>query len=151
MIYKRLSKDEIKNIPRSLLLQADPSDKSIDTYIHRAYGIGYFDDQLVGVSLYIETRPNCMEIINVSVDPAYQGQGIGKQLVLETIKQIKSLNVKTIDIGTGNSSVSQLALYQKCGFQIVAIDKDYFVKHYDEPLYENGIHCRDMIRLKIDL
>lgn len=43
------------------------------------------------------------------------------------------------------------ALYQKCGFRIVGIDRDFFTDHYPEPIYENGIWCRDMIRLSIHL
>jgi ribosomal protein S18 acetylase RimI-like enzyme len=57
----------------------------------------------------------------------------------------------TLEVGTGNSSIGQLALYQKCGFRITGIDYNYFIRHYDEPIFENGIPCRDMIRLAIDL
>jgi len=34
---------------------------------------------------------------------------------------------------------------------IVGIDIDYFSKNYPEEIYENGIQCRDMIRLSKDL
>jgi hypothetical protein len=44
-----------------------------------------------------------------------------------------------------------LALYQKCGFRIVGVDLDFFIRHYPEKIYENGIQCRDMIRLSLDL
>ena len=29
--------------------------------------------------------------------------------------------------------------------------KQYFVRHYPEPIYENGIECRDMVRLRMEL
>ncbi len=56
-----------------------------------------------------------------------------------------------MEIGTGNSSVNQLSLYQKCGFRITGIEHDYFTKHYEEEIVENGLLCRDMIRLSLDL
>ncbi|RIO99278.1 GNAT family N-acetyltransferase, partial [Staphylococcus gallinarum] len=48
---------------------------------------------------------------------------------------------------TGNSSIGQLAFYQKAGFRIVAVEMNYFVNNYEDPIYENGILCRDLIRL----
>lgn len=97
------------------------------------------------------SRPGTMEIMNVAVYEKQQGQGIGKQIIFHAIETAKQHNMHTLKIGTGNSSVGQLALYQKCGFRIVGIEQNYFIKHYDEPIAENGIQCRDMIRLAIDL
>ena len=59
----------------------------------------------------------------------------------------KKKGYKKIEIGTGNSSLGQLALYQKCGFRITGIDIDFFIRCYQEEIFENGIQCRDMIRL----
>lgn len=57
----------------------------------------------------------------------------------------------TLVVGTGNSSFDQLALYQKCGFRMKGIIEDYFIEHYEEPIFENGIQCRDMIRLSLKI
>ncbi len=48
------------------------------------------------------------------------------ELVMDTIKVDKTKRYKTIEIGTGNSSIGQLALYQKCGFRIIGVDMDFF-------------------------
>ncbi|MGQ0452883.1 GNAT family N-acetyltransferase, partial [Bacillus sp. SS-TM] len=56
-----------------------------------------------------------------------------------------------LELPVPTSSVSQFALYQKCGFRIFSIDFDYFSKHYEEEIIENGIVCRDMIRLAMEL
>lgn len=60
-------------------------------------------------------------------------------------------NFKILEVGTGNSSINQLALYQKCRFRIVGVDKDFFKRHYKEKIIENEIECIDMIRLRMDL
>lgn len=74
-----------------------------------------------------------------------------QRLVRHAIETASSMGYKAIELGTGNSSVGQLALYQKCGFRIVGVDRDFFTIHYDEPIYENGIQCRDMVRLALSL
>lgn len=67
------------------------------------------------------------------------------------LQKPKLTGFHTIEIGTGNSSIQRLALYQKCGFRMASIDHDFFLKHYDEPIYENGIQCMDMVRLSLVL
>lgn len=145
--------EDTDNIPFDLLLLADPSRKTIGDYLSR--GICYVckteTDEIVGVYVLIKTRPNTMELVNVAVKESMQGKGIGKKLVLHAISVAKKEGAKTLEIGTGNSSIQQLALYQKCGFRIVGVDRDFFVRHYDEEIVENGIVCRDMIRLSMDL
>ena len=99
----------------------------------------------------LKTRPKTIEIMNIAVEEKYQKKGIGKQLIEFAISKAKEDNFNTLEIGTGNPAVHQLLLYQKCGFRIVGIDADYFRRNNKEPIYDNGIECRDMIRLKMDL
>lgn len=144
--------NEHEILPYELLYLADPSRESIDDYLARGHCyVGFFDQRVIGVYVLLDTRPHTIEIVNVAVDPEFQNKGIGKYLVMDAIKQAKQLGAKTIEIGTGNSSIQQLALYQKCGFRVQSIDHDYFVRHYAEEIFENGIRCRDMVRLSMDL
>jgi hypothetical protein len=71
--------------------------------------------------------------------------------VNHAIQNAKLLSFKTIEIGTGNSGVGQLVLYQKCGFRITGVDRDFFIRHYSEEIFENGIQIVDMIRLSQDI
>jgi ribosomal protein S18 acetylase RimI-like enzyme len=150
MRIRKMNKEE--SPPMELLLKADPSTKLIEEYLNRGECfIAETKTQIIGVYVLLPTRPSTVEIVNIAVSEQYQGKGIGKLLVLDAIKTAKSKGFKTIEIGTGNSSISQLALYQKCGFRIVGVDIDFFVRHYPIEIEENGIHCRDMIRLSQDL
>ncbi|WP_082882270.1 GNAT family N-acetyltransferase [Paenibacillus swuensis] len=122
------------------------------TYLRRGECyVAELNHEIIGVYVLLPTRPETVELVNIAVMESRHGQGIGKQLVLHAIKTAKVSGYKTIEVGTGNSSVGQLYLYQKCGFRIVGVDRDFFVRHYPEVIYENGIHCRDMIRLSQDL
>ncbi|AMO85854.1 putative N-acetyltransferase YvbK [Solibacillus isronensis B3W22] len=150
MEIKRLEKQE--KVPLELLLLADPSKIIVEDYVAKGECfIAENEEQTIGVYVLLPTRPQTVEIVNVAVAEDYQGKGIGKLLVSHAIRVAKTQGYKTIEIGTGNSSIGQLALYQKCGFRIVSIDHNYFIKHYSEEIYENGIQCIDMIRLSQDL
>jgi len=138
--------------PMDLLLLADPSEKLVKNYLKK--GTCYtaeLDGETVGVILIMETKAHTIEVMNLAVKEELQNNGIGKQLLLYVIEEIKKGDTKTIEIGTGNSGVVQMLLYQKCGFRIVDIDFDFFRRTHPEPIYENGIECRDMIRMRIEL
>ncbi|RAT95012.1 GNAT family N-acetyltransferase [Brevibacillus sp. Leaf182] len=138
--------------PMDLLLLADPSVRLVRDYLQRGQCyVAILEDSIVGVYVLIPTRPDTIELVNVAVDEAHHGKGIGKKLVLHSIDVAKSLGYKTIEVGTGNSSVGQLALYQKCGFRMNWIDRDFFLRHYEEEIYENGIQVVDMVRLSQDI
>lgn len=138
--------------PMELLLLADPSAELVHEYLAR--GTCFLAEQegeVIGVYVLLPTRPGTIELVNVAVAESHQGQGIGKQLVLHAIETAKALGCQTIEVGTGSTSISQLALYQKCGFRMTGIDRDFFVRHYEEEIYENGMLLRDMVRLGQDL
>ena len=138
--------------PMDLLLLADPSQQLVEQYIRRGECmVAEMEDRIVGVYVLLPTRPETVELVNIAVADELHGRGIGKQLVLHAIQTSKGRGYKTIEVGTGNSGIGQLALYQKCGFRIVGVDMDFFIRHYAEAIYENGIQCRDMIRLSQDL
>ncbi|EQK40141.1 GNAT family N-acetyltransferase [Paraclostridium bifermentans] len=144
--------DENEEIPYELLYLADPSKESINDYISRGnLYVASIGNEVVGAYVILKTRPLTAEIMNISVNEAYQKKGIGKVLIKHSISTSKNLNIKTLEVGTGNSSIYQLAFYQKCGFRIIGIDKDFFKKHYNEKIIENGIECIDMIRMSMDL
>jgi ribosomal protein S18 acetylase RimI-like enzyme len=145
-------RNKYEELPMELLLLADPSETIVKEYAARGECfVAELENKIVGVYVLLPTRPETIELVNVAVAEELHGRGIGKQLVVDAIKVAREKGYKTIEVGTGNSGVGQLALYQKCGFRIVGVDLDFFVRHYPEEIYENGIQCRDMIRLSQDL
>ncbi|SHE12896.1 Uncharacterized N-acetyltransferase YvbK [Chlamydia abortus] len=138
--------------PMELLLLADPSRDIVEGYLGRGKCyVAEEDGAVIGVYVLIPTRPETVELVNVAVEESRHGRGIGKQLVLHAVRTAREEGAWTIEVGTGNSSVAQLALYQKCGFRITGVDRDFFIRHYPMEIVENGIPCRDMIRLSQDL
>lgn len=139
-----------EEIPWDLLLLADPSREVIEAYLPKSQiFLGTLDNKIIGVYVLTALENGVIELKNVAVDKTHQGKGFGKQLIMDAIARTKQQGAKRIEVGTGNSSLLQLALYQKCGFRIVGIEKDFFIKNYKEKIIENGIRCVDMIRLAI--
>ena len=150
MLIRNLKEHEIP--PFELLLLADPSLVMVEEYL--AVGkcrVAEMAGEIVGVYVLARLDLETMEIMNVAVRERLHGQGIGKRLVEDAIHVARELGVQSLEVGTGNSSIGQLALYQKCGFRMEGVIKDFFVDNYDEEIIENGIQCRDMIRLVKEL
>ena len=141
----------IEQLPLNLLLLADPSEEQVMKYAStgECYVSVTRDEEIVGVYVLLQLDECTAEIMNVAVAEHMQGKGLGKKLVLHALNVAKSKGMSKVEIGTGNSSIGQLALYQKCGFRITGIIEDFFVQNYPEPIFENGIQCRDMVRLTL--
>lgn len=139
---------EDEGLPMDLLLEADPSEELVREYCESGYVYGArVDDVLVGVYVLLPLSDTVVEIKNIAVAETVRGRGYGKTLILHALAEAKRLGFNAVEIGTGNSSVDQLMLYQKSGFRIDSVDHDFFTRNYPEPIIENGIRCRDMIRL----
>lgn len=151
MDYQFQEKIDPENIDKELLLLAEPEEDNINEYLSKSIcHVCFFEDKIIGAILSIDTRPGTREIMNISVYPEYQNRGVGKRLINLSIQKAKEDRIRTMEIGTGNPGVVQMLLYQKCGFRIVGIDFDYFRRNHEERIYENGIECRDMIRMRLE-
>lgn len=140
-----------EDAPLELLLLADPSEEAIKKHLKKGSCFVAFEkDEIAGVYVIIE-KLGGWEIMNIAVVEKMQNKGLGKLLVADAKKRAKKAGVKKLTVGTGNSSISQLAFYQKCGFRIAGVRKDHFVKNYKKPIFENGIQCRDMVVLELYL
>lgn len=134
--------------PYELLLDADPSRAAVDEALERGQlWLALSNDELIGALILLPTRPHTLELVNIVVAPAHQGRGHGKTLVWFAIEQARAAGFRTLEVGTGSTSLAQLALYQKCGFRVTGVDADFFTRNYAEPILENGIPLRDMLRL----
>jgi ribosomal protein S18 acetylase RimI-like enzyme len=107
------------------------------------------DNQLVGAAT-MRWRSDGCEIMELAIAPERQGQGLGKHLVAWLIAEARRRGKGEMLVGTANSSIDNIAFYQKCGFRMDQIRKDYFW-YYREPHYEYGIQVRDMLVFRCEL
>ena len=66
------------------------------------------------------------------------------RVVLDTLR---GCGVRRVIVGTASSSIGPLAFYQKVGFRLFEIERDYFREDRGYPLglQEAGIPVRDMV------
>lgn len=138
--------------PRALLLLADESEESVADCIDRGdCYVALRDGVAVGEYVLLRTRPFTAEVVNIAVEPAFQRQGIGTALLRHAIRTARERGFRRLEIGTGDSGKGQIALYERCGFVRCGLDRDYFRLNYPAPIFENGVECRHMVRLAMQL
>ncbi len=136
--------------PIELLLEADPSREKINQYICRSNCFVATDQgQTVGAYVLQPVSPDIYELMSIAVLPEFQQQGIGSKLLRHAVASASALGAHRLEVGTGTFGY-QLAFYQKEGFRVYAVERDFFLDNYDGPIYENGIQLKDMLRLAVD-
>lgn len=136
----------------ALLALADPDLEAVARYLAagRWYGV-QATDGLVAAAVVLAQDDQNLELMNIAVEPSRQGQGLGRALLTHVINAARGDGYGVLHVATGNSSLVPLALYQKLGFRITGVTPDYFTRNYPEPIFENGIRCRDRLHLSLDL
>lgn len=132
-----------------LLLLADDSESEVRAYYQRGdlYSFDDRDHRPLGVTLAIPRVDGSVELKAVAVDADRQGEGIGRRMLAAALADLGSRGVTHVVVGTANSGVGELAFYQKCGFRLWKIERDFFTpaRGYPDGLAENGILVRDMV------
>jgi len=146
-IPRQLSKDE--KIPYNLLLLADETIEAIEKYIFNSdlFIVEQGDEVIAIYALYVLNKDE-IEIKNIAVSEAYQGQGIGRLLLQGAANKARERGFKTLLIGTPDSAIKQLKIYQKAGFEMFGVKKRFFIENYPEPIFENGVQLEDMVMLR---
>jgi GNAT superfamily N-acetyltransferase len=90
------------------------------------------------------------EIVELAVAGHRQGQGLGRQIIENLLAEARRRGKRMMVVGTGNSSIGNIVFYQKCGFRMDHIRRDYCWYHREEEI-ENGIRLRDMLVFSYDL
>lgn len=146
-VTRRLNKQE--KIPYDLLLLADETMEAIHAYIFDSdLYIVEQEHKVIAVYALYSLNEHEIEIKNIAVDKAFQGQGMGKFLLQDAAMRAKEKKYKTIIIGTADNAVKQLQLYQKAGFEPFELKKDFFTNNYPEPIIEDGRPLKDMVMLR---
>ncbi|MCD8178629.1 MAG: GNAT family N-acetyltransferase [Tannerellaceae bacterium] len=138
------------NYPYNLLLLADPSIEYVEEYIGTSDClIALTDETVVGVLVIQKQTADSAEIMNLAVDELWQRKGIARQLMRYVSKQWAPENgVIHLKVCTGTSAPGPLMLYQQEGFDLKELDRDYLVRNYPEPIFENGVQCRHRLILE---
>ena len=83
------------------------------------------ENNILGFAIYSPIIPES-HLLNIAIDPAHQGKGLGDKLLQQIILQNKTIGVKMISLEVRVSNLPAINLYEKRGFHKDAIRPDYY-------------------------
>jgi ribosomal protein S18 acetylase RimI-like enzyme len=95
---------------------------------------------LVGAALVRTGPPGPDEIVYLAVAREHRRRGYGRRI----LDGLRRAHPGGLLVGTANSSLDNIAFYQRCGFRMLEVRRDHFA-YIDPPVTEHGIPMRDMI------
>lgn len=126
-----------------LLLLGDEQEEMVMGYLMRGEMAALFHEgEAIAVSIVTKEAEGLWELKNIAVLPAFQGKGCGKALVRFWQKTLRGKGI--LQAGTGETPKT-MGFYTACGFQFSHRIADFFVKHYDHPIVEEGNLLKDMV------
>jgi ribosomal protein S18 acetylase RimI-like enzyme len=146
----RISRVSSEVAPLALLLLADPSVHHIRSYLPGST-VFVGDEGQRPVAVAVLKMSQCdAELWNLAVAGHRQRCGLGRTLLAHAVRWARESGARRLHVGTGNSSFGPMAFYQKYGFRMVEVTRDFFAG-YEPPIVENGIPCRDMVLFSLDI
>ncbi len=136
-----------------MLLEADEGEERIRTVLldpaHTAYA-AWLDDRHVGAAVVRWEKEGASEIIYIEVAAHLRDRGYGKQIMQALKDELLRRGGRSLLVGTANAALENIAFYQKCGFRMYEVRRDYFA-YIQPPVMEHGIVLRDMLVLRYDI
>lgn len=129
-----------------LLLLADEQEDMIDRYLEKGTMYVLQDSGVKAVCVVTDEGSGVLEIKNIATEPVFQHSGYGKALI-QFIENRYRGEYTMLQVGTGDSPLT-IPFYEKCGFQRSHRIKNFFVDHYDHPIFECGVQLIDMVYLR---
>lgn len=99
----------------------------------RAYFIARIGSEIVGFGGMMMAGDEC-HITNISVDPACQGQGIAKHILLAVSDEAITRGARSITLEVREGNVAGRRLYEGFGFEAVGVRKNYYVETREDAL-----------------
>ncbi len=138
--------------PYDLLLLADETTEAINRYIFKSeIYILELENKAIALYAFYVLNKEDVEIKNIAVAKEYQRQGMGRLLLKDAVDRARSRGFRRVIIGTGDVSTMPMHFYQKEGFEVFSVKKNFFTDNYPDPIYEKGVRLIDMVMLKKDV
>jgi GNAT superfamily N-acetyltransferase len=99
-----------QEVPMALLLLADPSPAQVASYVDEGeVFLAQSRDQVIGVFVILQTGPRTLEIMNVTIEPEWQGRGIGKRLIKAAIEEARVRGARRLTTRTQSGRTASVA------------------------------------------
>jgi len=129
-----------------LLLLGDEQESMIDAYLDRGDMFALYDGGLKGICVVTREGDGICELKNIATYEECQGQGYGRRLVEYIFEHYRG-RCRVMLVGTGDSP-RILRFYERCGFTVSHRIENFFLDHYDHPIFDCGEQLVDMVYLR---
>ncbi len=130
-----------------LLLLGDEQEDMIDRYLERGDMYALRDAGGVrAVCVVTDEGDGVLELKNIAVAPEAQRKGYGRALVEFLLREYRG-RFSALQVGTGDSPLT-IPFYEACGFTRSRVVRNFFLDHYDHPIFEGGVQLVDMVYLR---
>lgn len=101
----------------------------------------------VAHALANDEESGTVELKAVAVNPTRHNRGLGQRMLALVLDDLRQRGTRRVIVGSSNAGIGQIAFYQKAGFRLWRIERDFFTpeKGYDPDERENGLAHRDMV------
>jgi len=132
-----------------LLLLADEQEDMIDKYLERGTLFALYDDDLKSICVVTDEGNGAFELQSLATYPQFQSKGYGRYLINHVCDYYKGTGT-TMLVGTGDTPII-IPFYENIGFVVSHRIENYFIEHYDEPMFEHGVQLKDKVYMKRDI
>ncbi len=107
----------------------------------------------IGVVLTLDHAPSERELRYVAVAEAHQRKGVGKAMLADVARSERARGTSRLLVGTSSADTGNLDFYQRCGFRLLSIERDYFTpaRGYPPAFVLNGLLAVDMVWMDMRL
>jgi len=128
-----------------LLLLADEQEDMIDKYLERGDLFALYDDDLKSICVVTDEGNGELELQSLATYPQYQGKGYARYLIDYVCEHYKEKGTSMI-VGTGDTPII-VPFYENSGFELSYRVENFFLEHYNEPIFEHGVQLKDKVYL----
>jgi len=129
--------------------EVDVAVELVDERLAKGPASGYFfvfaerGDETIGYTCYgpIACTEASYDLYWIAVHPSSQRGGLGRQLMQESERQIRLVGGERIYLDTSNRPQYQptRTFYERCGFRVEAVLKDFYARGDDKVIYVKEI------------
>lgn len=114
-----IHKKALRQVNADMGLDDADMDNIEEVYInaHGEFLVGEYQGKVVAMGALRKVSEDTVELKRMRVDPAHQGRGFGKQMLLHLEKRARELGYKTIVLDTTKGQIVANEMYQKHGYK----------------------------------
>ena len=136
----------------ALFSEADDSESEIAAYRDLGEVLVALDDGKIVGHVQIIAHEGVAEIKSIAVYEEKRSLGIGTMLVQAAFERCREMEARLVQLATAAASTDALKFYQRQGFRIRRIIRDFYVPERGyRPYVLNGIPLLDEVILDLEL